>query len=177
MFLLLFREINQKRRNQVNRYVEIVGILACLLMTTGCIIPLPHVKSTCNAIEGNLVQENGVIPIPNAQVEIKYQDGGSRTTQTNQYGGFAFSEKKKLYWGILFGVALNHSIPSNDCIEYGFSTMEIHADGYDPVRILSELYWRAQDQPDLSIVELKLKPEFTVDVMRYSNVKLKKKAQ
>ncbi len=161
----------------MNRYIGMVGIVACLLMTTGCIIPLPHVKSTCSAIEGNLVQDNSVIPIPNAHVEIKYQDGESRQTQTNQYGGFAFPEKQKFYWGILFGVALNHSIPSNDCIEVGFSTMEIHADGYESVRVLSELYGDAQSQPDLSITELNLKPELTIDVMRYSNIKLKKKAR
>lgn len=159
----------------MNSWVKTAGMMMILSMTTGCIIPLPHVKTNCMPIEGNVVQENGVKPVPNAQVEIQYQDGGSRKTQTNQYGGFAFPEKKKFYWGILFGVALNHSIPSKGCFEFGFSTIEIQADGYDPVRILSDEYGESQIQPDASIEERKLKPELTLEVMRYSNIKLRKK--
>lgn len=95
----------------------------------GCIIPCPHIKQTCEPVNGIVVDEADKTPVENARLSIAYPDGGKRTTKTDTNGHFSFPAKHRFHWGILFGVALNHSLPF-DCYAPGFTVLNISAEGY-----------------------------------------------
>lgn len=104
----------------------------CLFLTSGCIIPWPHWKQTSGSLCGRIVIEDPNQPVNKAELEIQYSDGGHRETTTDEYGFFYFPEKKRFCWGILFGVALNHSLPLKDCVGR-IESLHIEADDYDVV--------------------------------------------
>ena len=121
----------------------------------GCIIPWPHVKQTCGPICGNVMIGKPNNPIEGAHIEVRYPDGGTRTTETNEYGFFHFPEKKRFHWGVLFGVALNHSLPIDDYI-HTFSAVTIEANDYEKLIIYPDFFREQEKQYDQNILYLNL---------------------
>jgi len=120
-------------KNKVSYFVNCllgIVILALVLVLNGCIIPYPHFKETCGPLCGYVATEDSNIPIENALVEAYYPDSGHRKTYTDSSGYFSFPQKNRFHWGILFGVALNHSLPTDDYID-AYAELNIKAEGYD----------------------------------------------
>ena len=103
--------------------------------TSGCILPVPHVKRTCHPVAGTVLDGRTRVPVADAAVHICYPDGGQRTTRTGPAGRFRFPAKHRFHWGYLFGVALNYSLPY-DCGWFDFTAVTVDAPGYRPVRFL-----------------------------------------
>jgi hypothetical protein len=129
-------------------------LLLCLLMIgcSGCIIPCPHFKQTCSEIQGIVVDEQTKAPVSNASININYVDGGSRETKTDQKGYFLLSPKYRFHWGILFGVALNHSLPFDEYMG-SFSEITIEAEGYEQGCLYEK--WRQDRHPELTPLQAK----------------------
>lgn len=151
-------------------YLSVVFVL----FGSGCIIPFPHVKQTCSAIRGIVVDETTRQPIENASINIYYPDGGSRKTKTDPRGYFAFSTKYRFHWGVLFGVALNHSLPFDE-YRNGFSSLVIEADGYIESYLYEE-YAREEyvrRNPELNILQPKIL--YKDDAMIYPEIPILRK--
>lgn len=150
--------------------LSVVFVLFC----SGCIIPFPHVKKTCSAIRGIVVDETTKQPIENASINIYYPDGGSRKTKTDPKGYFAFSTKYRFHWGVLFGVALNHSLPCDHYIN-GFSSLIINADGYEESCLYEEFVREeyARRYPELNILQPKIM--YQDDAMIYPAILIPRK--
>jgi len=115
-------------------------VFPILLTVSGCPLPFPHVKEISPPVSGRVIDQNTLVPVPGAQVKISYLDGKSCSTVTDSDGNFRLPSKYRFYYGILFGVALNHSIPADDDI-MRISTLDISASNYIPVHISSECYY------------------------------------
>ena len=136
--------------------------MGIILMLSGCIIPFPHVKKICAEIEGKVIKEGTEVPIQSAEINVKYCDGKYRKTLSDTNGEFHFPPKHCFYWGILFGVALNHSWPLDECCGGNFSKMDVTAEDYLSVRIYP---WRHLDisketsEGEYALIELEPKHE------------------
>jgi len=132
-----------------NKAIHILALVLLLMLfvSGGCIIPFPHVKKTCDPLCGNVVDSDANHPIKNATIEIRYPDGGCRKTNTNEYGSFYFSKKTRFHWGILFGVALNHSLPF-DCYHEGFTFLKVDAEGYETLLVYPKYVRNVCDKPE-----------------------------
>lgn len=122
-------------------------LLAALLSTTGCFLPLPHFRSSCPAIDGNVIDAKSKRPIEGAAVRIYYADNSANTATTDATGRFSFKSKQHFYWGMIVSPALSYPIPV-DLDKCGFGSITIEAPTYEPVWILSDTrYLRVR--PDL----------------------------
>ena len=134
----------------------VLGLLIPLWFCSGCVIPCPHIKQTCGPVNGMVMDDVEKTPIANARLSIAHPDGGKRTTKTDANGYFSFPAKYRFHWGILFGVALNHSLPF-DGYAPGFTSLDISAEGYTMRTAYSD-FWRHPDDRvyDPSVLYLKV---------------------
>ncbi len=114
------------------RYIlpAILGVLAAV--TSGCVVPFPHVKQTCGPVDGKVVDSRTGRPVCGATVRIRYPDGDARETHTDDQGRFEFGRKYRLHWGVMIGIALNYSLPY-DIGWFDFSDILIEAEGHRTV--------------------------------------------
>ena len=123
-------------RNTANSQLVILAALAAATcLATGCILPLPHMRTTWGPIDGHIEEAGSRGPVANAEVEVLYADGGRETTTTKNDGSWSLSAKKRFCWGILVGVALNHSLPYPNCTLARRVDINVSAPGYRPLRL------------------------------------------
>lgn len=122
-------------------------MVSITLFCSGCIIPYPHIKQTCGPVNGIVVDDVEKAPIANARLSIAYPDGGKRTTKTDANGYFSFPAKHRFHWGILFGVALNHSLPFDGYVP-GFTVLNVSADGYTMRSVYPDFRRHLHDRVD-----------------------------
>jgi len=105
--------------------------LAC----TGCVVPWPHMRTTWGPIRGRVEAVGTRATVRGATVEALYADEGRLTATTGEDGCFALPTKERFCWGILFGVALNHSLPHDNCDLPPRVEIRVTAAGYRPLRL------------------------------------------
>ncbi len=123
------------------RHLRMVGCVTCLLLLSGCVVPLVHVKQTCGPVSGAVVDARTKTPLTGADIRIMYPDGGERKARTDSRGKFRFPAKHRCHWGYLIGIALNYSLPY-DCGWFDFTSITVEADGYQSVAFAP-----SQDRP------------------------------
>lgn len=115
-------------RRSRSTFVSLV-VLACA-GCGGCIIPLPHTRTTWGPISGRVEDASSHTPLSGAVVEAHCADGGHLTSKTGPDGAWCLPEKQRFCWGILFGVALNHSLPHDNCDLERRVRFDVSAPGY-----------------------------------------------
>jgi hypothetical protein len=119
---------------------KVICLITTALFVSGCPIPFPHVKKLSPPIYGKVLDANSLAPLPGVDVQISYLDDKSRCTTTDENGDFEFPAKYRFYYGVLFCVALNYSIPPDDDARR-ISTIEISTPDYIPVRINCDCFY------------------------------------
>ncbi len=112
----------------------LTAVVACF-GSAGCIIPFPHTQTTWGPITGRIEDAASYAPISAALVQAHYADGGQLKAATQTDGAWRLPAKQRFCWGILFGVALNHSLPQDDCQLERRVRLTVSAPSYRPAHL------------------------------------------
>lgn len=147
--------------------IELLIVISC----TGCLIPLPHVKEICPAIEGRIVSDIDSKGIEGSHIKALYPNGKTKHTVTDKYGFFRFPAESSFYLGILWTPALSHSIPY-DCCVYGYADLEIEAKEYKTTYVcpLSNSF---REECDSSICKVYQSPGYEEKKQIFSEIRIR----
>jgi hypothetical protein len=108
-----------------------------LLVSTGCIVPFPHVKKTWDPIAGRVLDSNAA-PLRGATVFVHYPDGDEWKAVTADDGSYRFGAKHRFEWWVM--------LAPYDPIY--LTVLQFHAPGFQARRLALPRYAHKYQQFD-----------------------------